>query len=247
MARQLKGVRVLVTRPRDQSAELTRLLEGRGADVILRPTIEVVLRDDSRTVARLAAITPATTDAVLITSGNAARALAAHATIAARAVPVFAVGSATADALRRHGFGDVRVGLEASAEGLLDYMRGTLGDHLPGMRFVAPQSSRAHDTLVSGLIASRSDVEVVTAYDTRTVRNGEPLPLGRIDWLTFTSPSAVDGFVEALKVPAGSRIACLGKTTRDGARARGLTVDVTPQMPSLMGLVDAIAEAQGAL
>ena len=243
MAEHLKGARVLVTRPREQAGELTRLLSQRGAEVLLRPTIEVVLRDDKQTVERLAAITPATTDAVLITSGNAAQALAAHTTMAARAMPVFAVGTATADALRRHGFGDVRVGLEASAEGLLDYMRGTLGDHLAGMRFVAPQSSRAHDTLVTGLIASRSDVEIVIAYDTRSVRDGEPLPSGRIDWLTFTSPSAVDGFLDALKVPAGARVACLGKTTRDGARARGLKVDVTPQTPSLVGLVDAIVEA----
>ncbi|HSI04176.1 MAG TPA: uroporphyrinogen-III synthase, partial [Myxococcota bacterium] len=186
---------------------------------------------------------PATTDAVLVTSGNAAHALATYSTPAARAVPIFAVGSATADALRRQGFGDVRVGMVASGAGLLDYMRGTLGDRLAGMRLLAPQSSRAHDTLVSGLIASRAEVEIVTAYDTRVVRDGEPLPAEPIDWITFTSPSAVEGFLTALTLPRGARVACLGATTRDAAEAQGLRVTVVPRTPSLVGLVDAIAEA----
>jgi uroporphyrinogen-III synthase len=244
MATDLKGVSVVVTRPRSQAGELSRLLSERGATVIVRPTIEVVLRDDRRTVEQLAAITPVTTDAVLVTSGNAAQALATYATPAARSVPVFAVGSATADALRRQGFGDVRVGMVASGEGLLDYMRGTLGDRLPGMRLVAPQSSRAHDTLVSGLIASRAHVEIVAAYDTRLVLDGEPLPSERIDWITFTSPSAVEGFLAALELPPGARVACLGATTRDAAQTQGLRVAVVPRTPSLVGLVDAIAEAR---
>ncbi len=242
MATDLIGVRIVVTRPRGQAGELSRLLAQRGALVVVRPTIEVVLRDDPQTIERLAAIAPATTDAVLVTSGNAARALAAYTTPAARGVPVFAVGSATADALRRHGFGDVRVGMVASGEGLLDYMRGTLGDRLAGMRVVSPQSSRAHDTLVSGLVASRAHVEIVTAYDTRIVRDGEPLPPEPIDWVTFTSPSAVEGFLAALRLPNGARVACLGATTRDAAQASGLQVDVVPRTPSLLGLVDAIAE-----
>ena len=244
MATDLKGVSVVVTRPRSQAGELVRLLSERGATAVVRPTIEVVLRNDRATVERLAGITKLTTDAVLVTSANAARALATHATTAARSVPIFAVGSATADALRRHGFGDVRVGMVASGEGLLDYMRGTLGDHLAGMCFVPPQSSRAHDTLVRGLIASRAEVEIITAYDTHVVRDGEPLPSGRIDWVTFTSPSAVEGFFDALHLPRGTRVACLGATTRKAAEERGHHVDVVARTPSLEGLVDAIAESR---
>ena len=244
MVTDLIGRRVVVTRPRAQAGELARLLSERGASVVLRPTIEVVLRDDEATVGKLARISKATTDAVLVTSTNAAQALAAHASPAARAVPVFAVGSATADALRRHGFGDVRVGMEASGEGLLDYMRGTLGDHLAGMRFVAPQSSRAHDALVRGLVASRAEVEVVPAYDTLVIRGGAPLPAEGVDWITFTSPSAVEGFLAELEMPAGARIACLGMTTREAADGRGLRVDVVAQPASLEGLVEAIARAR---
>lgn len=240
---ELSGQSVVVTRPRVQAGTLVRLLAKRGAHVIERATIEVALRRDAETIARLASIGPDHCDALLVTSGNAAWALAEHCPRSGRSLPVYAVGAATAEALWRHGFSDVHVAKLATSEGLLEHLRTTLGQRLAGMRFLTPQSSRASDVLVEGLTAAKASVDIVVAYDTMPVLDGPPLPAGRIDWVTFTSPSAIDGFIRALALPKGARVACLGPTTAAAARNAGLIVHVTPSEPSLPALVDAIAAA----
>ncbi len=89
--------RVLITRPVENAAALTQLLLARGYDVIHEPMFSI--RFLSRTV------DIADLQAVLLTSANGARALAAA--TAARSVKVFAVGHATGRACHKHGFNDV--------------------------------------------------------------------------------------------------------------------------------------------
>lgn len=241
MARELVGISVVVTRAREQAAALVRLLEARGAAVIVRPTIHVEIRRDVETRRRFAAI--GEVDGVVITSSNAARALCELADERLRRLPIFAIGAATADELP--GFTNVHISNVATARGLLAHVSETFHGVLEGRRFVSPQSSRAGDVLTRGLRDAKANVDIIDAYDTTLVVDGPPLPAGRIDWITFTSPSAVEGFVYSLTSMADTRIACLGETTRDAAIAAGLTVSVAPAHPSLVALVDGIARATG--
>lgn len=92
-------MRVLVTRPIDDANETAALLRQRGHDAIVAPLLEVRYHDGH----------PLHVDdvqALLVTSANGARAFARR--TSRRDVPVFAIGSQTAQAARDAGFSDVR-------------------------------------------------------------------------------------------------------------------------------------------
>ena len=94
-------MRAIVTRPRADSETLAAALARRGIDSVIAPVIRIeTLRDPAAATAVAAA------QAVLLTSANGARALAAN--TGRRGTPVIAVGDATAAAARVAGFGDVR-------------------------------------------------------------------------------------------------------------------------------------------
>ncbi len=91
-------MRVLITRPRDDAETLAKTLADRGVESLIEP----LLRIDNLAAEDLALDG---VQAILLTSANGARALAAA--TAARSVPVLAVGAATAAAARDAGFADV--------------------------------------------------------------------------------------------------------------------------------------------
>src|ERR1700716_253258 len=123
-------MRLLVTRPEPDGERTAAVLRRRGHEVLLAPmlrmqAIDFVLADDAY-------------GAVVMTSANAARAIAAHPDRAKlTALAAFTVGRHTADAARAAGFGDVHApdgdqddlvrllaARGAGAHGLLLYLAG---------------------------------------------------------------------------------------------------------------------------
>jgi uroporphyrinogen-III synthase len=94
-------VRLLVTRPEPDGERTGAALRARGHDVLLAPLLRVeTVACDLGEVAY---------GAVVMTSANAARAVAAHPSRAVLAgLPAFTVGRRTAAAARAAGFADVR-------------------------------------------------------------------------------------------------------------------------------------------
>lgn len=94
-------MRLLLTRPEPDAQRTAAVLSARGHVVVVAPLMRIeVLFDADLSAGPWAAI--------LITSVNAAPAIAAHAHFAKlRAVPVFAVGQRSAEAMKAAGFADV--------------------------------------------------------------------------------------------------------------------------------------------
>ena len=95
-----------------------------------------------------------------------------------------------------------------------------------GRRFLVPRSDLARDVLPDGLRAAGAEVDAVVAYRNapaevdRDWLRGE-LVAGRLDALTFASPSAARRFCEALDPAARSAAAALhDRGDRAGHRAR---------------------------
>lgn len=102
-------MRLLITRPAADAARTAAALRARGHDAIVAPllAIEILANVD---------ITAGPFSAILVTSANAASAIAAHRLCdALRSIPVFAVGAQSAQAMRDAGFADV-----TSADGDID-------------------------------------------------------------------------------------------------------------------------------
>lgn len=95
-------MKVLVTRPREDSAGLAAALTARGIEPLLEPLLRIELAVDANEA--LAAALPGA-QAVLFTSANGARAFVAS--TPRRDLPAFAVGDATARAARDAGFARV--------------------------------------------------------------------------------------------------------------------------------------------
>lgn len=105
----MSAPRLLLTRPHQDSVALAESLKARGIDALIEPMMAI--RVDAAAPLDLADV-----QAILLTSANGARALAATCPEgAARQLPVLAVGCATAQAAREAGFSAV-----AAADGDVD-------------------------------------------------------------------------------------------------------------------------------
>jgi uroporphyrinogen-III synthase len=247
---------VLVTRRPEQSQVVVAGLRALGATVLEVPTLELVPPADpeplDRALRRLHRY-----DWLVFTSGNAVRALRARlgelgidAGAVGRALPVASVGAATSEVVHEL-FPGGDVGLEPSAgfsaEALLEAFAAR---DCAGQRFLLPTSSRARDVLPKGLAALGAEVESVVAYETVSPegvakRLSECLG-GGIDLAVFASPSAVEGFVNALgKRAAGLPSAVIGPVTERAARAGGLDVRILASPSTGRGLVEAVARHYG--
>lgn len=247
--RPLAGVTVVVTRPREQAADLVVALSARGAQVVGVPVIEIDGPADGGAALREAAAAVSGYDWVAFTSANAVdrfvgllrdgRDLAG--------VRVAAVGAATAAALRRFGLvPDLLPPPDrATAEGLA----AAFGDVAPtGGRVLFCRAAVARRSLPDGLAAKGWTVDEVEAY--RTVPAAPPPDevadaVAGAAVVTFTSPSTVAGYLSLTTagghpLPVPPVVACIGPVTAAAARKAGLEVAVESPSPSGQALVAAI-------
>lgn len=157
-----------------------------------------------------------------------------------------AVGPSTAEALTRlSGRPPELVPTEHSAAGLLDALR-AYDEALSRRSILLPVGNLARDTLPRALREEGARVERVTAYRTTppdridVERVRAAIREGRVALVTFTSPSTVENFFEAvgeeaLSVPA----AVIGPVTARSAREHGFRVEAVAQPSSIETLVAA--------
>jgi uroporphyrinogen-III synthase len=94
-------VRLLLTRPETDAQRTAAALRALGHEAIIAPLLRIAVTADAE-------IGPGPWAAILITSANAARAIATHTAVTQfRALPVFTVGQRSAQAMAAAGFADV--------------------------------------------------------------------------------------------------------------------------------------------
>ena len=257
--RPLFGRRVLVTRPRDQAAELVERLTMLGADAIQAPLIRIEPPTDSAPLLAAAA-TPDAFDWIVFSSGNAAQAfmLAVRETGGdARSLKgprLCAVGTATADKLRQYGIKVDVIPSEFRAEAVVAAI--TAAGPVAGQRILVRAPTSGANCLTEQLREAGAVVTDVVAY--RTVLDDAPrehdpdvyrlLLDGRIDVVTFASPSAVRSFVKiygaepAADLLKNTVVAVIGPVTAEAAKQAGIPVTIQPATYTVAALVDGIVE-----
>jgi uroporphyrinogen III methyltransferase/synthase len=256
-SRPLFGRRVLVTRPREQAAELVDRLAALGAEPIEAPMIRIMPPADAAPLMR-AAEDPGMFDWIVFTSVNAVEAymnavLAERDLRSLKGPRLCTVGTGTADRLARYGIRTDVIPDEFRAEAVLGAIAGV--SPLDGLRVLLPRSDIGREVIVEQLRAAGAMVTDVVAYRTvleDTHRDGDPdvygmFLEGRIDVVTFTSPSAVRNFVKiygadpAADLLKNTTVATIGPVTAEAARQLGIAVTVQPSSYTVAGLVEAIA------
>jgi uroporphyrinogen III methyltransferase/synthase len=252
----LFGWRVLVPRTREQAAVVSERLREYGAVPEEVPTIAVEPPRTPQQMERaVKGLVTGRYQWVAFTSVNAVRAVREKLEeygLDARAfagVKVAAVGEQTAAALLAFGIRpDLVPEGQQSAEGLADAWP-PYDDVLdPINRVLLPRADIATETLVARLTDLGWEAEDVTAY--RTVRAAPPpAPIreaikgGGFDAVLFTSSSTVRNLVGIAGKPhAVTVIGVIGPQTAKTAVEFGLRVDVQSPSPSVLALVDALAD-----
>ncbi len=247
-ARPLQGLRVLVTRPREQAHALAARLREAGAEPVIAPLIEVrALEDEAPLVEALGRI--ATYDVLALTSANAAHAVLRVLERSGRDARVLAaarvavIGPGTAEALARAGVVPDLVAEEHVGEGLA---RAILAAH-HAPRVLLPRAKVARDVVPEAIRAAGGICDVVTAYETVAAPPGDVRAVVEVvDVVTLLSPSTARSLAEALEGDreplVGKLVASIGPVTTAACADLGLRVDVEASPYSTEGLVAALVE-----
>ncbi len=246
----LQGRRVVVTRPREQSAELCERLQELGAVPICASAIRIEPMSDHAAlddaIAKLG-----TYQWVVFTSANAVDRFFDRREKSGRreALPrVAAIGSATARALAERDVVPEFVPTQ--------FVGDVLAHELPvepGQRVLLPRAEIARRDTVEILEQRGAQVTDLPVYRTVAESLGasvlEEMRRG-VDAILFTSESTVRSFVDAVRgqLPESvfterARIACIGPVTADAARELGLRVDAVASVHTTTGLLESLMEA----
>ena len=264
----LAGRRVLVLRARQQASTLRDGLEGRGAEVLAVPVIEIVPPasweelDGALTQERA-------WDWLVLTSANTAESLAGRLALAGRRAAfarVAVVGATTRERARQMGLlpdgTEVLMGERAVAESLAETLVPRVSElqreQGRRMRVLLPRAEMARQVLPQALRAVGADVVVVAAYRNRVPEEAVSALQGmfgeRERWpeaIPFSSSSSVTGLLGAMAeagmaLPTEVRCVSIGEITSQTMREQGLRVDAEAEVATVEGLIAAVERALGA-
>lgn len=243
MSGDLAGWAVVVTRPENADGPLSVRLRRNHARVLNLPTIEIGPPDDTDPLdAACAAIDGY--DWVIFTSARAVEALAARVS-GEPSTRIASVGPATTRAIENQGWSVTLEGPGSGASGLAS----ALLERLDGTRrLLFPASAIAGSELTDTLGASGCTIDRVVAYETRPRSDTGAQPTGppRADAVTFTSPSAVDGWTHLFGTDprpslATTRVVAIGDTTLERLNSFGVRAHRAAEA-TLDGIVDRLLE-----
>lgn len=237
----LKGVSVLVTRPKKTAGKLSALLTELGANAIEYPCIKTEALTFSLDLEQgnwllfTSAVGVNSFFAALYTMGKDSRALAGKS--------IAAVGTETAAELLQYGikadfipsvFDGVHLAKELLASGKLHQTD----------RAILYRAKIGTEELVEILQDAGVQVTDVPVYDTLYVpHEGENQP--RFDYAAFTSASTVEGFAKSFGKADYSHITaiCIGEQTAKAAKAYGMQVLVSKEA-TIASMAEKIQEVQ---
>jgi len=253
--RPLMGLRIVVTRAREQASELVERLSDLGAECLECPTITVVPPDDFNPL-DTAIQNLSTYEWLVFTSVNGVnfffnRLYEKNKDVRAlRNVNTAVIGPATAKRLFDFGLHSDIVPESYRAESIIK----AFGDKdINGKKILLPRAKEARPILPLELTRMGAIVDEVTAYCTRSVQDNADLLLKRlkdktIDLITFTSSSTVKNFHALLpsedlqNLMQGVTVASIGPITADTARNLGFDIHIIAESYTIPGLCEAIKQ-----
>ncbi|HPC96169.1 MAG TPA: uroporphyrinogen-III C-methyltransferase [Sedimentisphaerales bacterium] len=256
MRQPLFGKTIVTTRDAAGNAEFAKKIRDRGARPIEFVTMAIQPLTDSNQFLR--ALTHlADYHWVIFTSPNGVKVFFDAMTALGKDSRVFAanklatLGAKTAAALAKYGIKadlvpTVFTGRELGWQ-LVAFA------NLRGKKVLSLRSELATDDLVDVLLKGGAVVEDVPLY-TAVPKTGDPEALrrqiedGRINWLTFASPSAARNFFDAIAAgvvnASRAKVASIGPVTSEQLKKLGVRVDLTASEYTTDGLLDAIEAAE---
>lgn len=243
--RPLAGMKIMVTRPKEQSSRLAGMLREEGAEVLEAPAIRIVPEVENERVSQVLfhiqkyqwiVFTSPTGVEVFWSALRQYRVdvrSLSHLQIAV-------IGSGTARALEAYGmYADL---MPEIYDG--EHLGAALGEVLSDEHILIPRAKIGNPELIRE-IKKRSEavIEDLPIYDTHYEAYGfinyqEEFEQGKTDYVMFTSASTVRGFAQAAKGLDFSKVQalCIGKQTKAEADHYGMQTFMAEQ-PTLEAMV----------
>ena len=250
----LKGKRILITRPRSQSTSFARCLEEQGAIPILFPVIEIAPVKVSRVLDQALRHLDQY-DWLVLTSANGVqvtwkRLEDLHIRALPEGLKVAAIGPNTAAELHSVGVCPDFVPAEYVAEAILPGL-----GKLQGCRVLLLRADMARPALPQAIRRGGGVATEIAVYNTVAAQpDPEALHALRqgVDVVTFTSSSTVRNFISLVRgvgldpaaLPGNPLYACIGPVTAQTAGEEGLPVSVMASEYTTDGLIEALLEYQ---
>lgn len=242
-SRPLLGKKVIITRTQAQASKLRKKLETLGAVVIEYPTIEIkplihesIVTTAIQSLKRYHWVIFTSANAVslffekLKDLGDDLRALAG--------VKIGAIGPVTRSEIEKF---NLRVDYSPS-EFIAEKFVKEFPESVKGLSILIPRAKVAREIIPETMTKLGAKVQILPLYE--TVRPAKPLSedenIEDADWITFTSSSTVENFLEMEKLPKNIKVASIGPVTTDALKAHGVTPTVEAKPYNLDGLVQAM-------
>lgn len=243
----LAGRTILITRPADQSVELVRRLRRLGATAIVAPAIEIAPMRSAALTTALRDLSAGRFAWIALTSRSTVEMLASRLNSPSDVrAKVAAIGDGTGRAFRAWARRppDLTPATFTTAGLARAFPRGE-GRVLCARADIAPAG--LEDALAAkGWSPVRADAYRTRMAHTLPADARAALRDGRVDAITFTSASTVQGFVGAMGVVRGNpKVVAIGPVTAREARARGLRVSAVARPHTIEGLVAAVERILG--
>ena len=220
--------RIGLTTTSDRALDLTPVVESLGHEPVLLPCIQFHPSDVRHLMSARDAC--ARSDWLFVTSARAVGGLWPEGGIPD--VRVAAVGTATAEAVRKAGRSPDAVGSEGAAQ-LVARIEGDVR----GSRVFFPHAVTADLSPLSLLESAGAVVDSRPVYDVRPVAP----PRTQVDVVTFGSPSAVTGWCLSRSLD-DVVVGAIGATTAGALIERGRHPDVVPARPDFAQLIHMVDE-----
>ncbi len=246
----LFGKNILITRSKNQSSAIEKLLRSEGANPIIFPTIEIKPINKYKNLDKYL-LNSKSFDWILFTSQNAVNPFfdrMFELGIDLRylsSVKIGAIGSITSDTLKYYGIVPDVVGVNNNSSDFIDEFEDI---NFRGLKILLPTGNKSKNYLYNSLIDKGANPTNLEIY--KTVEPGYSksdlykIFDNGIDICTFTSPSTVENLVKFidgdLNLLSKSTIACIGSVTASAAEGIGLRVEIISKEYTIEGLLGAI-------
>ncbi|MEQ8843144.1 MAG: uroporphyrinogen-III synthase [Acidimicrobiales bacterium] len=239
-------MRVVVTRPREQSAALLDALEAEGADTVAVPVIEIADPPDGGAALRAGLAELGHGDWVVLSSPNGAVRVAdaLDGRPLRPGVSLAVIGPGTRARAEEVGLSVDAMPEDSIAEGLLEFLPGPPG--AGGGRMLLARAEEARAVLPEGLRKRGWTVIDVAAYRTVSVPvSAEDVVACRhADAVAFTSASTVRHLLAGVgRDSLPPVLASIGPATSEQAVELGLHIDIESREHTIPGFAEAIATA----
>jgi uroporphyrinogen III methyltransferase/synthase len=236
----LKGRRILVTRPKSTSSKMSQRLKSLGAEVILAPVIRtkpVVFEVPDLSQFSVLIFTSAA-GVNSFFDGLMARGIDVRGIFGKR---IAVVGNETAAALKVFGLLADFIPSVYCGEALAREMTATGWLTTKDKALIAGASVMSPD--LTDLLASKGiPFEITIVYETEKLPCQDIDPLA-FDWITFTSASCVEGFVQCVAAEklGAVRALCIGEQTAKEASKYSMQVTISKEA-TVESMIETICE-----